>query len=156
MASQNSVSQYLSIPQKNPYIPINFWLEINGIVEGGFSEVSGLESEIKVESYEEGGVNGYIHQFPTRVQYPNLVLSRGLTDEESLWVWYKKTTNGIVERKNGSIILLDWKHNPVMWWDFINAYPVKWIGPDFNARNGTEVAIEKFELVHEGINKKSG
>ncbi|NER39452.1 MAG: phage tail protein [Oscillatoria sp. SIO1A7] len=147
-------NKYWITTKPNPYIPINFWLEVNGIVEGGFSEVSGLESEIEVESYEEGGVNGYVHQFPTRVKYPTLVLSRGLTNEENLWLWYKKTTNGTVDRKNGSIILLNWIHEPVMWWDFINAYPVKWKGPDFNARNGTEVAIERFELVHEGINQK--
>ena len=35
-------------------------------------------------------------------------------------------------------------------WNFFNAWPTKWDGPDFNAE-GTDVAIETLELAHEGI-----
>ena len=39
-----------------------------------------------------------------------------------------------------------------MWWNFQNAYPVKWSGPALNAES-TNVAVETVELVHQGIVK---
>ncbi|NDJ16467.1 phage tail protein [Myxacorys almedinensis A] len=131
----------------------NFLVEIGGLIAGGFSEVSGLESEIEVQEYREGGVNGFVHQFPTQVTYPNLVLTQGLTNVDLLWNWYSATAQGIVTLLNGSVLLLDRQRLPVMWWNFRDAYPVKWIGPQFNASNTTEVAVTQLELVHRGITK---
>ncbi|MGE5656354.1 MAG: phage tail protein [Actinomycetota bacterium] len=139
--------------RSDPYMSCNFFIEIGGLVAGGFTEVGGLESEMELESYAEGGVNGYIHYFPKQARYPNLVLSRGLTDVDLLWLWYQTTVSGKVQRKNGTIILLNQKRLPVMWWNFKNAYPVKWVGPQLNANNTSSVAIERMELVHEGIDK---
>jgi hypothetical protein len=39
-----------------------------------------------------------------------------------------------------------------MWWDFMEAYPVKWVGPQLRAESST-VAVETVELVHKGISK---
>ena len=137
----------------NPYLPYNFLLELDdNLVYGGFMEVSGLESEIQLESYEEGGQNDYVHQFPIRTTYPNLILSKGLTDISStLWKWYNDVRPGEkVKRRHGTITLQDHQHQPVMSWHFKNAYPVKWTGPQFNS-SATEVAVERVELVHCGI-----
>lgn len=140
----------------DPYMAYNFVVEIEGLITGGFTEVTGLESEIELESYQEGGVNGYIHQFPRRTRYPNLVLSHGLTNIETLWYWYQAAATGNIHLKNGTIMLLNQQRLPVMWWNFKNAYPVKWVGPQFNASNATAVAIEKLELVHQGIDNPIG
>ncbi len=59
---------------------------------------------------------------------------------------------GKIKRSNGSIYLLDQASMPAMWWDFREAYPVKWIGPTLNAQS-TTVAVETVELVHRGISK---
>jgi len=40
----------------------------------------------------------------------------------------------------------------VMWWAFKKAYPVKRDGPSLRA-NSDEVAVERIELVHQGIAK---
>ncbi|MEG3925651.1 MULTISPECIES: phage tail protein [unclassified Microcoleus] len=137
----------------DPYNGSNFYLEIEGLITGGFSEITGLESEIEFESYQEGGVNGYSHQFPRRTRYPNLVLSHGLTSNDTLWTWYQSTTQGNIQLKNVTIILLTRQQIPVMLWNFKNAYPVKWSGPTFNASNANEVAVERLELIHQGIDK---
>ncbi|MEG4347794.1 phage tail protein [Microcoleus sp. A003_D6] len=137
----------------DPYNGSNFYLEIEGLITGGFSEVTGLESEIELESYQEGGVNGYSHQFPRRTRYPNLVLSHGLTSNDTLWTWYQSTTQGNIQLKNVTIILLTRQQIPVMLWNFKNAYPVKWCGPTFNASHANEVAVERLELIHQGIDK---
>ena len=54
----------LGIRPRDPYQGFNFLIEIEGLLTGGFSEVTGLESEIEVEEYREGGLNQYIHQLP--------------------------------------------------------------------------------------------
>ncbi len=134
----------------NPYMSLNFAVEIEGLLVGGFSEVSGLQSEIQMDTYQEGGVNDFVHHLPRQTTHANLVLKHGLTEISTLWNWFYNTTQGIIQRKNGSIMLLDRKQEPVMWWNFRNALPVKWAGPDFDA-GSDEIAFESVELVHEGL-----
>lgn len=137
----------------DPYMAFNFLVEIEGLLVGGFTEVSGLESEITVEDYQEGGLNEFAHKLPGPATYPNLVLTHGLTDIDTLWVWYHQVSQGIIQRKNGTIMLLNRRRMPAMWWNFRQAYPVKWVGPKFNASSATEVAVEQIELVHQGLSK---
>jgi len=139
--------------RNDPYLSFNFLVEIEGLLVGGFSEVTGLQIETEVKDYREGGLNEYIHKLAGPTRYPaNLTLKHGLIDIETLWSWHQDITQGIIERKNGTIYLLDQKRLPAMWWDFMEAYPVKWSGPDLNAGSST-VAMEAVELVHKGISK---
>jgi len=128
-------------------------VEIEGLVVGGFSEVSGLQVETVVETYREGGVNEYEHKLAGPTRYPaNLVLKHGLTDIETLWSWHQDVIQGQITRKNGTIYLLDRQRLPAMWWDFTGAYPVKWSGPELRA-DGNTVAVETVELAHRGLSK---
>lgn len=136
----------------DPYMAFNFVVEIEGLLVGGFTQVSGLESDVAVAEHEEGGVNDFVHKFPGRTTYANLVLAHGLTDISTLWNWYYNVTQGIIERKNGTIMLLDHRQIPAMYWNFRNAFPVKWSGPEFDA-SSQDVAVESIELVHEGLVK---
>ncbi len=139
----------------DPYMVYNFSVEIGGVILAGFSEVSGLSSEIDLESYEEGGLNGYVHKFPKHTTYPNLVLSRGLINIDLFYIWYQATNQGLIQQLNGTILLHNNQQIPVMWWTFKNAYPVKWEGPQFDA-SSDNIAVEKIELVHQGISKMGG
>jgi phage tail-like protein len=137
---------------KNPYVNFRFLVEIQGFVVGGFSEVSGLQAETEVETIEEGGVNDYVHKIPKRTKYPNLVLKRGLADSDVLWNWYKCVVNGKITRTSGAIILLDLEGNQKWRWNFKEAYPVKWVGPELKADSST-IAVETLELAHNGLEK---
>jgi phage tail-like protein len=137
---------------RDPYVGFNFAVEIEGLTVGGFSEVIGLSGKLELESYVEGGVNHHIHRFPKQMDYPNLVLVRGLTERDDLWKWYEDVTRGKIRLQNGTIILKDSQQSKVMAWNFKKAYPVAWEGPQLNA-SGTEVAFERMELVHRGIYK---
>jgi phage tail-like protein len=130
----------------------NFAVEIEGLLVGGFTDVSGLESEVQVEEYREGGLNGFVHKLPGPASHANLLLQHGLTSLSTLWTWYYNTTRGVIQRRNGTIILLDARQSPVMWWNFRNGLPVRWTGPSFNA-SSEEVGVEAIELVHEGLTK---
>lgn len=136
----------------DPYMAFNFIVEIDGLLVAGFSEVSGLESQIQTEEYQEGGVNHFVHKLPGPTFYPNLILSRGLTLDNQLWQWYEDVTQGMIQRKNGSILLLNQLSVPVLWWNVRNAYPVRWSGPTLNAATDA-IAIESLELAHEGLSR---
>jgi phage tail-like protein len=47
-------------------------------------------------------------------------------------------------------MLLNEKHEPVMVWKVLQAWPVKVEGPSLKA-TGNEVAVESIELAHEGL-----
>ena len=135
-----------------PYLSFRFWVEIDSLVVGGFSEVSGLQSEIDLESYEEGGVNDYVHKFPKKAKLSNLVLKRGITDSDTLWKWYASVLSGKITLKLISIILADREGNEKLRWGILEAYPVKWSSLWIKADSNT-IAIESLELVHNGIVK---
>lgn len=139
--------------RQDPYLGCNFLVEIEGLLAGGFREVRGLESSVELKEFAEGGVNEYLHKLPGPVRYPNLVLSRGLIDLDTLWAWYDDVSRGVIRRRNLTLMLLDGSRKPVMWWNVREALPVRWAGPAFNATSDTDVATESIELVHRGIVK---
>ena len=134
----------------DPFPTYNFAVEIEGLLVGGFTEVSGLDSQIEVDDHHEGGVNDHVHRLPGQTTYSNLELKHGLTAISTLWNWYHNVTRGVIERKNGTIMLLDPQQIPVMWWNFRNAIPVRWSGPTFDA-SSDQVGFESIELAHEGL-----
>jgi phage tail-like protein len=134
----------------DPYMAFNFVIELEGLLVGGFHEISGLESHIETTSHVEGGVNHYAHALIGRADSGHLKLTQGLSSLSILWHWYSQGTHGIIRRRNGTITLLDTQQLPLIWWNFRNAFPVSWSGPQFNAGSDT-VAFETIELVHEGF-----
>jgi phage tail-like protein len=138
----------------DPYHVFNFFVEIDGVLAGGFSECSGLQVETEVQEYAEGGQNEYVHRFRGRTKYPPLVLKHGLTVIDGLWRWYSDVLEGNVKRKNGTIYLLNRSHLPILWWDFKEAFPTKWTGPDLRA-NSSDIAFESVELAHRGLSRPS-
>jgi phage tail-like protein len=136
----------------DPYRNFNFLVEIDGISQGRFAECSGFGASNDPIEYREGGDNRTVRKLPGMTKYPNIVLKWGLTDSDELYKWWKNIMNGKVDRRNGSIILLDTEGNEKVRWNFFNAWPTKWDGPDFNAK-GNDVAIETLELANEGTER---
>jgi phage tail-like protein len=139
----------------DPYMGYRFTVEIESLIVGGFSEVSGLQSEVLLEDVVEGGQNMYIERLPQRMKYPNLVLKHGLTDIETLWRWHRDIVQGKMKRRNGSIVLFNTNFLEAWRWNFVDAYPVKWTGPTLNAGQ-SQVAVESVELCHRGLTKGIG
>ncbi|HET6420516.1 MAG TPA: phage tail protein [Geobacteraceae bacterium] len=147
---KNLVSTALGL-NGDPYLNFNFLVEIEGLLVGGFTDVTGLQAEIETHEYREGGLNDYIHRLAGPVRYPSsLALKHGLTDSTVLWEWHRDVRSGIIERRNVTIILCDTTGLPSASWTLEKAYPVKWSGPDLKADSNT-VAVESVELVHCGF-----
>lgn len=136
----------------DPYRNFNFLVEIDGVSQGRFSECSGFGATNDPIEYREGGENRTVRKLPGLTKYPNIVLKWGITDSDELYKWFKSVVNGKADRRNGSIILLDTEGNEKIRWNFFNAWPTKWDGPDFNAK-GNDVAIETLELATEGVDR---
>ena len=147
-----STSDAKAFSRNDPFHVFNFFVEIEGIFAGGFSECSGLHVEAETFNYREGGVNDFEHTFVGPVKSGPLVLKRGLTLVDSMWLWFQETMRGQIVRRNGTIYLLDRMHIPVVWWNFKAAVPVKWTGPELNA-GSNEVAFTSVELAHRGLSQ---
>jgi phage tail-like protein len=139
--------------QIDPYTSFNFQVEIGGEVTTQFTEVSGLQVNVEVESIEEGGVNDFVHQLPKRTKYQNIVLKKGITNSDTLLKWFEEVQSGYFKRKSCAIILLDSLKQAKWRWEIKDAFPVKWTDPNFNAMDG-KVAFESVELAHHGIKRK--
>jgi len=134
----------------DPYNQYNFLVELDGITRAGFKECTGLETIQEVIEYREGGDRLAIKQLPGLIHYSNIILKRGMTTDKELWTWRKSAQDGKEIRKTGSIILLDQTGSEKGRWDFFEAWPVSWTGPEFDATaNG--VAFETIEITHEGL-----
>jgi phage tail-like protein len=137
--------------RNDPYRAFNFRIEIDNLTVGSFSECSGLSSDGDAVDYREGtDIPLNVRKLVGLRKYANIMLKRGYTQNTELWDWYTNIVNGIADRRNGTIILMDEARNDVMRWNIENAWINKIEGPMFKA-GGNEIAMESVELVHEGL-----
>jgi phage tail-like protein len=136
----------------DPYVGFRFRVEIFGLQVGGFTQVSGLDREVQLEDFREGGLNDYTHKLATVTKYQNLSLKRGLCDAADLWQWHQDVINGKIVRRPVNVVLTDALGNAKWRWTFAEAYPVKWSGAEFNSTNAA-VFVESVEFAHNGIKR---
>jgi phage tail-like protein len=128
---------------------------IGDIALGGFSECTGLEMSLEVKDYEEGGNNGTVLKFPTRVKWATITLKRGIGAGNALWDWHYGFVEGRGKRRDGVIVLLSDLKVPNNVWYFRRGLPIKYTAPALNASQNN-VAIESIEIAHEGIYQLPG
>jgi len=136
----------------DPFGNYNFLVELDGITRAAFQECSGFDATIDVIEHREGGENTTLRKLPGMTKYSNIVLKWGMTDDIELYQWHRQAVQGNLQRKNGSIVLLDRTGSEVARWNFFRAWPTKYDGPDLNAE-GNDVAVETLELAHEGVER---
>jgi phage tail-like protein len=132
----------------DPLRDFRFLVEIEGIQQAAFTECSGLGSEVHVVEYRSGNEPTATRKLAGRVSYPNIVLKWGVTQSRELYNWHLQVIQGNVQRKNGSVILLDDAGQESVRWNFFNAWPSRWEGPTLNAMSNG-VAIESLTLTCE-------
>jgi phage tail-like protein len=138
----------------DPFASFNFLLEIDGIVKAGFSEVTGLNAESNVIEYREGDEGITARKLSGLNKFGNVTLKRGVSLDVDMFNWHKDVMDGDIKRVTSmSIVLRDEKQTEAVRWNLLNAWPVKWMGPDLKA-NASEIAIEALEITHEGITRQ--
>lgn len=114
---------------------------------GQFSHCSGLEMSFEMFEYAEGGNNDYVHKLPGRLLFPNLLLTRGLTNSEALLQWFAQTKTQ-AQTKQISLTVKNGDQQRVF--SFADAFPVRWTGPSFDAST-VGLGTETLEVAHSGL-----
>jgi phage tail-like protein len=137
----------------DPYRAFNFKLEIRGVVEGHFTECTGLGVRVHPIRYREGGAGQVVRSIPGQVEYAEIVLRYGLTKSRELWDWFMKSVQGNVERRNLSIIMLEPNGvDEALRWNLFSAWPSEWRGAELDAL-GREAAIEELKLAFDTLER---
>lgn len=126
--------------------------------DGAFQECSGLEVEMEVKEYLEGGNNDAVIRQVGRAKYSSIVLKRGMFyggpagTNRDLWNWIQSVVSGErpVPRYDGIIEVMSVGDEVVATWVFDRGLPERIRGPELNAKTG-EVAIEELQIAHEGL-----
>ena len=137
------------------YPPLGFHFKVEfASIKGEFQfqSVSGLTVDLETEEFGEGGENRFRHKLPVKTKFPNLVLKRGLLVDSALIKWCREAVEDFnITPTDITISLLNEEHEPLMTWNVVHAYPVKWATADFNAEE-SKMVIETIELAYNYFN----
>ncbi len=141
-----------------PYPAYNFIVNLNGPRDpekllGGFSDVSGLSSEIHMSEYRDGNeVEAHVRKMPGSEKNNDVTLKRGVVNSMDLWTWIQATRKtGVDAKRDVTITLRDEGNNPVQSWVLRSVAPMKYTGPTLAGKGGGEVAMEELVLSIEGF-----
>ena len=142
------------MPHRRQFDPIgryNFKVEINGVTQGAFMDVIGLESMTDVVEFSDGD-NIYVRKRPGITSCSNITLKRGFINTDELWNWRKAVIDGKVERKSGSIMICDDTGEEIIRYNFFEAWPCRWKLSALRA-NENKALFEEIELAVEWIER---
>jgi phage tail-like protein len=148
-ATSRSATSSIADPEGN----FVFALELNGSEVAHFLECSGLKTTTEVFELQEGGMNYAVHKLPGQSKWENIQLRYGVSQSTTLLGWRDQILQDSFtagSRLNGAIVVKNNQMQVVRRYNFVDAWPVSWEGPSFQA-SGAELAIESVELAHHGI-----
>ena len=146
--------------RETPYGVFNYLVNLGdgteGEVQGGFSEVSGLNAEVTVAEYRNGNAPvNYVTKIPAISKAGDVTLKRGVIGAENIYNWLDQIREGDVAAKRNVEIKLKRENatdpSSVVTWKLFNAIPIKWTGPTLTAKGGSDVAMEELVLAVEHI-----
>ncbi|NCG19357.1 MAG: phage tail protein [Rhodobacterales bacterium] len=136
----------------------HFLLEVSGItgdmktIIGGFKTMSGMDSETEVIEFKQGN-DKVVRKKPGRTTYSNIVLERGFTATDDLWLWRKNIEDGIIDRRSGTITMLDQDLATIVaQYNFYEGWPCKWHVPELDS-DKSAMAIERIEISVEKVER---
>jgi phage tail-like protein len=149
-------------PLRNtPYAAFNFLVEFDGReneVLAGFSEISGLNTEITVAEYREGSAGKTrVHKLPGIRKSGNITLKRGVIGSPDFFGWLEKCRAGNSKDAKRTLVIKllgEDRKAPVVRWKLTGAVPAKWTGPTLSAKGGGDVAMEELVLSVEGLTQE--
>ena len=137
-----------------PYGAFNFVVNFDGGEEfGGFSDVSGIGTEVTVAEYRSGNdKENHVRKVAGVHKVSDVTLKRGIVNFDSLWSWIDETRSaGPAAQKTVAVTLLDEAHNPIRTWLLRGCIPMKYTGTTLAAKGGGDVAMEEIVLSAEGF-----
>ncbi len=146
--------------RSTPYGAFNFVVEFDGSEEpfGGFSDVSGIGTEITVAEYRNGNEReNHVRKIAGVHKVSDVTLKRGIVDSKALFQWIRdsRVQGPDAVRKSVVIRLLDEARAPVQSWVLTDVIPMKYTGPTFAGKGGGEVAMEEIVLAATNLTLES-
>ena len=141
------------ILRDTPYGAFNFQVDLGGGVAAGFSDVSGLVTEMTAAEYRNGNdAENHVRKIPGVHKVGDVTLKRGLIGSKDLFDWINLTrTEGYKAKRTVTIHLMDEARNgPVATWRLQGVMPLKFTGPTLAGKGGGDVAMEELVLSCEG------
>jgi phage tail-like protein len=141
----------------SPYAAYNFIVDLGDGTDtsqtiGGFSDVSGLGTEMTLMEYRNGNEkNNHVRKVPGLHKAADATFKRGIVGANNFWAWIKATRTSPATQRTVTVSLLDEQRNPVMVWRLLNARPMKWTGPTLAAKSSSDVAMEELVVASEGF-----
>jgi phage tail-like protein len=127
-----------------------FQVWIGMIDLGSFTTCDGLAGDLEVEKHWEGGMDVHPWVLPTRLSYPNIVLTRPLRSSSiAQWLWLRSQIVQPIATV-GHIAALTPDRSVIARWSMDRVVPVRWQGPSFSAQE-SRPAMETLELAHHGF-----
>jgi phage tail-like protein len=127
-----------------------FYVTVDAMDIGTWTECSGLSAKYDVDDYEEGGQNRFVHKLPGRLKYTNAKLKRAVdADSAKVARWFSSLAK-TGARSTASITAYDGDLEVMATWGLVDVIPVSWSGPSFSV-DGGKVGIEELELAHHGF-----
>jgi phage tail-like protein len=137
-----------------PYGAFNFIVNFDGgEIFGGFSDVSGIGTEVTVAEYRFGNdKENHVRKVAGVHKVSDVTLKRGILNSKTLFDWIGAARiNGPAAQKSVTITLLDESQKPVQAWVLRGAIPMKYTGPTLAAKGGGDVAMEEVVLSAEAM-----
>jgi phage tail-like protein len=131
-----------------PYGAFNFLVDLGTGASGGFSDVSGLSTEMTVAEYRNGNERvNHVHKVPGLHKTGDVTLKRGIINSGDLWAWVQQVRQvGPVAKRVVIVTLLSEDGDGVEAWKLHGAMPLKYTGPTLSAKGGGDVAMEELVL----------
>lgn len=142
--------------RQDPLRNFRFRLEIDGIQQAGFSEVTVADTTTDAIDYREGNEPPHARKLSGLTKYANITLKWGVTDSMELYQWHadlvEKGSSDSKARKQVAVIVLDETGADKARFVISNAWPVKYT-PGALTGKGNDVMIETLEFANEGIER---
>ena len=132
------------MPREIPYGAFNFLVNLNSAgvapdsILGGFSDVSGLGTEMKIAEYRNGNEKeNHVRKVPGTHTVADVTLKRGIVNSKDLWTWIQDVrVNGPAAKREVVITLRDESGKDVQSWKLAGVVPLKYTGPTLAAKGG--------------------
>lgn len=151
MASKDNGKGSKSLTQALNYVTANRFyvsIEATGVLSACFTECSGLSAKRKYEPYFQGGSNDGQVLVLGQMQFSEVTLKRGMTNDLSFLKW--AMANPPLRASNVAIIVFNQAGEAMQTWNLTRAVPTGWQAPSLQA-DATTVAIEELTLAYEGL-----
>jgi phage tail-like protein len=136
-----------------------FKVIVPGMRELTFKSCEGMESEVEVLTFFEGGRLGPARTGRGRQHVGRVAFAQGSASTgsggRSVFDWYMDVADGSkpLEKKTLSVLVTDAEGRDLAEWRVKNAWPCRWVAPLMSTEN-TQLTVEYVSFAHEGVERK--